>query len=76
MGLMFSWIKELDKKGKVSADEAELYWFLWRRIAYLMIERKEYDEAEKLLNKLLKYPEIAEFASQELEYLKRIRRMS
>lgn len=76
MGLMFSWIKELDKKGKVSADETELYWFLWRRIAYLMIEQKEYDEAEKLLNKLLKYPETAEFASQELEYLKRIRSMS
>ena len=76
MGLMFSWIKELDKKGKASADETELYWFLWRRIAYLMIERKEYDEAEKLLNKLLKYPETAGFASQELEYLKRIRSMS
>ena len=76
MGLMFSWIKELDKKGKASADEAELYWFLWRRIAYLMIERKEYDDAEKLLNKLIKYPETAEFASQELEYLKRIRSMS
>lgn len=76
MGLMFCWIKELDKKGKASADEAEFYWFLWRRIAYLMIERKEYDEAEKLLNKLLKYPETAEFASQELEYLKKVRSMS
>ena len=76
MGLMFCWIKELDKKGKASADEAEFYWFLWRRIAYLMIERKEYDEAEKLLNKLLKYPETAEFASQELVYLKKVRSMS
>ena len=76
MGLMFSWIKELDKKGKVSADETELYWFLWRRIAYLMIERKEYDEAEKLLNKLLKYPETEEFAIHELEYLKKVRSMS
>ena len=76
MGQMFSWITELDKKGKVSADETELYWFLWRRIAYLMIERKEYDEAEKLLNKLLKYPETAEFASQELVYLKKVRSMS
>ena len=41
-----------------------------------MIERKEYDEAEKLLNKLLKYPETAEFASQELVYLKKVRSMS
>ena len=76
MGLMHCWIKELEKKEELSADETELYWFLWRRTAYLLIEMKEYDNAENLLNKLLKYPGTAEFAVQELEYLKKIRSMS
>lgn len=76
MGLMRSWIKELEKKEDLSADETELYWFLWRRIAYLLIERKEYDNAEKLLNSLTKHTETAEFAKHELDYLKKVRSKS
>lgn len=76
MGLMHSWIKELEKKEELSTDETELYWFLWRRIAYLLIERKEYDNAEKLLDSLTKHTETGEFAIQELKYLKKVRSMS
>ena len=73
MGLMYYWIRTLEEKKELSADESGLYWFLWRRIAYLLIERKEYDDAESLLNDLLKHPQTAEFARQELEYLKSVR---
>lgn len=76
LGLMSDWINKLKEKEKMSSAETELYWFLWRRTAYLLIEMKEYDDAETLLNKLLKYPETAEFATQELEYLKKIRTVS
>lgn len=76
MGLMHCWIKELEKKKELSADERELYWFLWRRTAYLLIERKDYDEAEQLLDSLLKHPVTEEFARQELDYLKKVRSMS
>ena len=76
LGLMSDWINKLKEKEEMSSTEAELYWFLWRRSAYLLIEMKEYDDAETLLNKLLKYPETAEFATQELEYLKKIRTVS
>lgn len=76
MGLMHCWIKELEKKEELSTDETELYWFLWRRIAYLLIERKEYDNAEKLLDSLTKHTETGEFAIQELKYLKKVRSMS
>ena len=75
MGLMCYWIKELEGKKELSADETALYWFLHRRIAYLFIEMKEYDDAEKLLNILTEHSETAEFAKQELEYLKRIKSM-
>ena len=60
----------------MSSAEEELYWFLWRRTAYLLIEMKYYDDAESLLNKLLKYTETAEFAKHELEYLKSVRSRS
>ena len=73
---MSDWINKLKEKKEMSSAETELYWFLWRRSAYLLIEMKEYDDAELLLNKLLKYPETAEFATQELEYLKQIRTVS
>lgn len=76
MGLMHCWIKELEKKKELSEDERELYWFLWRRTAYLLIERKDYDEAEQLLDSLLKHPVTEKFARQELDYLKKVRSMS
>lgn len=76
LGLMSDWINKLKEKKEMSSVETELYWFLWRRSAYLLIEMKDYDDAETLLNKLMKYPETAEFAKQELEYLKKLQSMS
>ena len=76
MGLMQYWIKELWEKGEMSADETELYWFLGRRTAYMLIEKEEYDDAEEFLKILLKYPGTAEFARQELEYLNKVRSLS
>ena len=76
LGLMSDWIVKLKEKKEMSSAEEELYWFLWRRTAYLLIEMKYYDDAESLLNKLLKYTETAEFAKHELEYLKSVRSRS
>ena len=60
----------------MSADETELYWFLGRRTAYMLIEKEEYDDAEEFLKILLKYQGTAEFARQELEYLNKVRSLS
>lgn len=56
-------------------DEAlmHLYRFLNRRLAYALINGREYDEAEGLLNKMIASGEDVEFAKEELEYLKQKR---
>lgn len=51
----------------------DFYRFLTRRWAYIAIERKEYDEAETLLNQMIERGEDAEFAKEELDYIKRQR---
>ena len=48
--------------------------FLNRRYAYLLIEYGMFDEAEEVLNRLLKSPGSASFARQELEYIKSLRK--
>lgn len=47
--------------------------FLKRRKAYVLIDIQHYDEATKLLQKMLKEPENVDFATQELTYLKKLR---
>lgn len=48
----------------------DTYLFLKRRLAYTMIERNEFDEAETFLNKMIEEDENVEFAKTELEYLR------
>ena len=60
-----------------SEEESErllpLYNFLRRRYVYTLIDRKELDEAEELLNKMIVDELDLDFANGELEYIKTIK---
>ena len=77
-GLIQYWIQKLQAKKELSSDDNTLYLFLFRRLAYMLIEMKDYDSAEELLKNMLKIKqrETVEFAIIELEYLKKVRIMS
>ena len=45
--------------------------FLKRRKAYLLVEMKDYDAAEKLLKQMLDEPDSSDFALQELAYIQK-----
>ena len=55
------------------ADNEGFELLLNRRLAFLLIDYKMYDEAEEILNKLLENPKTAEFAKWELMYLKSLK---
>lgn len=62
-------------KGKKQIDSEEmsfLYDFLARRLAYLFIEYKMWDNARNLLEQLKESPACHDFAVEELEYLKQV----
>lgn len=69
----------LEKANEILADDdeneimIEFRRFLTRRLAYALISRKDWDEAESLLNRMIKNEEDVEFAKEELAYLKHIR---
>lgn len=66
----------LEELKKVEEEEGEdpalmdFYRFLNRRLAYALIEMNEFDEAETLLNKMIVDGDDAEFAKQEMDFLK------
>lgn len=62
--------KELQKPQNDSNYKA----FLMRRYAYMLIEFGMLDEAEEVLETLLRMPGCADFARRELEYIKSIKK--
>ena len=64
-----------DEDGDIEAANAFVR-FLNMRRAYLFIEQKRWDEAEDLLNQLLKDEETEEFAMNELAYMATIRNIA
>lgn len=63
-----------DDKPKLQAsfEQVEhIYNFLLRRKAYLLVSIKNYDEAERLLKKMLNNPSNSDFALKELAYIQR-----
>ena len=63
-------------KPKLQASYEQLehiYNFLLRRKAYLLVTTKNYDEAERLLKKMLDTPKNSDFALRELAYIQRNR---
>lgn len=45
--------------------------FLKRRKAYMLVERKCYDDAEKILKEMLDEPDSSDFALQELAFIQK-----
>ena len=66
----------LEELKKVEEEEGEdpvlmdFYRFLNRRLAYALIDKNEFDEAEALLNKMIVEGVDSEFAKQEMEFIK------
>ena len=51
----------------------ELLDFLYRRLAYSLINHKDYNTAEKILKDMIKDERNIDFANNELEYIQRIK---
>jgi pentatricopeptide repeat protein len=58
-----------------SEEDAErlidFYLFLKRRYVYVLIENGNYDDAESILEKMIENDESADFAKDELDYIKK-----
>lgn len=67
----YAMISEQDGKYEKWSDEDKHGYlqFLDRRVAYLYVEQKKWDEAKEILQDLLNDPESAEYAQQELSYI-------
>lgn len=77
-GYIHDWVEEMMKQMKKSEEEAErltpFYYFLRRRYVYVLIDRNEWDDAERMLNDMITDEQDVEFAKGELEYLKEMRK--
>uniref|UniRef100_A0AB33IQ54 Tetratricopeptide repeat protein n=1 Tax=Prevotella sp. GTC17253 TaxID=3236793 RepID=A0AB33IQ54_9BACT len=60
-------------EGTCSEMETSFISFLYRRKAYVYIDKQRYDEAEKLLRKMLDDPENSDFAISELAYIQKMK---
>ena len=76
-GYISSKAKEVTELMNKNEEEAErllpLFNFLRRRYVYALIDRAELDEAEEMLNEMIKEEQDLEFANGELEYIKAIK---
>lgn len=68
-------LEVLTKKSEEKRTEYDydFFMFLLRRKAYCMIELKQYDAAEDILQRILKNDPENEFAKQEIEYIKQLK---
>ncbi len=62
-----------DEDSEELSDMEAFSTFLYRRKAYVLAENERYDEAEKLLKKLIDDPSSNSFALKELAYVQRKR---
>lgn len=62
-----------DEEGYSDEQQSEKAFinFLRRRKAYILVELKDYDNAEKLLKQMLDEPDSSDFALQELAYIQK-----
>ena len=67
------YLSKFDGTGQFDSDEmAELYYFLCRRHAYLLVEYGMWDEASKLLEQMKEIPQCHDYAIEELRYINRV----
>ncbi len=67
---MSKWIQKPDNPEAI-ADWNHLMAFFKRRKAYILIEKKRYDEAKTILTEMLDDPDNRQFAQGELNYIQR-----
>lgn len=74
MGFVQDCLSEFEEgKKQVDSEETSMFYdFLWRRLAYLFIDYKMWDDARELLEGLKKRPSCHDFAISELEYIKSV----
>lgn len=61
------------KEDDRTRNDYHFFMFLLRRKAYCMIELKQYDSAESILQSILKNDSDSEFAKQEIEYIHQLK---
>ena len=61
------------KEDDRTRNDYDFFMFLLRRKAYCMIELKQYDSAESILQKILENDPESEFAKQEIEYINQLK---
>lgn len=64
-------LANLPEKERAKSYFAPFMNFLKRRKAYVLVERRSYEEAEKLLRKMIDEPDNADFAIHELAYIQK-----
>ena len=67
LGEKFDYIKQ--EGNEDDSNMLDFYKFLNRRLAYVLINKKQYDDAKKLLNHMLENDTDTEFAKRELNYI-------
>ena len=68
-------LANLPEKERAKSYFAPFMNFLKRRKAYVLVERRSYEEAEKLLRKMIDEPDNADFAIHELAYIQKKKEM-
>ena len=62
-----------EEKDEPAESWVDFHQFFLRRLAYMFVNQKAYDEAEDLLKRMIKNGDSVEFAKAELEYIQRMR---
>ena len=66
-------LKNPEKTGLEPKDYNNYKLFLLRRMSHILIDKEAFDDAERLLNDLLQFPECKDYVEKELKYIKEIR---
>ena len=77
LGMVVSYIKDIQEKMSANEDEIErlmpMYQFFQRRLLYLLVEYRKWDDAEIQANYMIQNEMDVEFANDELEHIRRMR---
>lgn len=71
-------LKELEKRRLSAWDEedSDLYYYLWKRKVYILVDLKEFDLAEELLRELAADDVNNKIIWNEIDYVKKVKRQS
>lgn len=77
LGMVVSYIKDIQEKMSANEDEIErlmpMYQFFQRRLLYLLVGYRKWDDAEIQANYMIQNEMDVEFANDELEHIRKMR---